>query len=98
MPSIMSEDKESLKSESITSKSRAYKLQFRHTNRFNMTSGKVQELVFWFKGDLKEATVRARQHCEVMNYTYIYCFPYIVDLEAREALKLKHEGSYEDEY
>ena len=88
-----------VKSERITTKDRAYRLQYRHLNRFSVGSGKVQEKVFWFKGNQKDAVARARKHCELMGYIYIYCYPFIVDLEAQESLKSQDiEGINEDEY
>lgn len=82
----------------ITSKDRAYKLQYRFQNRFTKATGRVQEKVFWFKGNLKEANIRSRKHCEVMDYMFIYCYPYIVDLDAQEELKLKDkDGSMMDQ-
>lgn len=81
----------------ITSRSRAYKLEFRHKNRLGLNSGRTQEKVFWYQGNLKDAVARIRLHCEKMNYTYIYCYPFIVDLDAQEEMKSKdingtHEG------
>lgn len=85
--------------ETLTSRRRAYKIQFRHKNRYTIPSGKVQEKVFWFAGNLKEATIEARKHCNVMDYAYICCFPYIVDLKAQEELKGRDvDGEFQDEY
>ena len=85
--------------EKVTVKDRAYRLQYRYKNRFGLGNGKVQEKVFWFKGDLKDAIIRVRKHCGVMDYTYIYCSPFIVDLDSQEELKSKDvDGSDEENY
>ncbi len=85
--------KEESKPEPITNKTRAYMLQFRHKNRFDKSSGKVKEKGFWHAGDLRSATARAREHAEKMDYTYVYCFPLIVDLEDQEFKKSTYEGN-----
>lgn len=83
----------------IQSKDRAYRLEFRHKNRYGISSGVIKEKVFWFQGNLKEAVQRIRIHCERMDYTYIRCSPFIVDLEAQEEMKDKDtEGAREEEY
>jgi hypothetical protein len=82
----------------LTRRDRAYKLQFRHKNRFNITSGQVKEKIFWFDGNRKEAIDRARRHCEAMDYTFLHCMVFIVDLDAQEALKAAHELSEDEEY
>ena len=43
-----------------------------------------QEKIFRFAGDLKAATERARKHCVLMGYVYIYTAPFVVDLDAQE--------------
>lgn len=73
----------------ITRRSRAFELQYRHKSRFGASQGGVRKFLFWFDGNLKEAVERARQHCIVMDYQFIYCTPAIVDLEAREESKKK---------
>lgn len=68
---------------------RVYKLQFRHLNRANYAGGPVKEFMFNFAGPLKDAVARAREHCQIMDYKYVYCCPAILDLESREELKTK---------
>lgn len=83
----------------ITTKDRAYLLEFQHKNRFKIPSGRAQQKVFWFKGNLKEAVARVREHCDIMDYKFIHCCPFIVDLEAQEKLKNSDlEGEHQDEY
>jgi len=41
---------------------------------------------FIFDGNLQDATMRARKHCEVMKYRYIFVRPMIVDLDYQEEL------------
>ncbi len=85
--------------ELVTRRDRAYRLQFRHKNRFQTPGGAVKEKVFWFDGNLKEAVARARVHCDLMDYVFVYCMPHIVDLEAQEKLKLGDEfNEHSDEY
>jgi hypothetical protein len=75
----------------ITKRSRAYILEYRHKNRFSGTAnGRTLKKVFWFDGQQKEAIIEARRHCEVMDYIFIYCEPFIVDLRAQESLKARN--------
>jgi hypothetical protein len=39
---------------------------------------------FRHRGDLYSAINRAKSHCAVMNYRFIFCFPFIVDLDIIE--------------
>ena len=48
---------------------------------------------FLFKGPLKDAIKRGRDHCVNMGYTCMFVRPFIVDLEHQEKLK---GDSYED--
>ncbi len=41
---------------------------------------------FIFDGNLQEATTRARKHCEIMKYRYVFVKPMIVDLDYQEEL------------
>lgn len=77
----------------ITIRDRAYILEFRHKNRFGLAQGRTKQKVFWFDGNLKEASSRVRIHCERMDYIFIYCSPFIVDLEAQEELKARDMNS-----
>lgn len=85
--------------ENVKVRDRAYRLEYRYKNRFQAPGGKVQSKVFWFKGNLKEAVNRVRLHCERMDYVYVFCHPYIVDLDAQEDMKNKDlDGEFQDEY
>lgn len=55
----------------------------------------LQNKVFRFDGDLKNAIVRGRQHCEKMGYVFIQVRPFIVDLEHQEE---KRFSSGEEEF
>lgn len=57
---------------------RTYEIYFRRGNR------KPEQKVFRMKGDLPEAIAEARRHCEVMNYRFCGCYPFIVDLKKQE--------------
>src|SRR5437667_12523366 len=82
----------------ITNRDRAYMLQYRFVNNFGIESGRVQEKVFWFPGNLKEAKNRARLHCTRMGAKFLYCCPFIIDLDAQEELKARNEDDYQGEY
>ena len=73
--------------EDPNAKQRSYLLVYRHTNRIGSAKGDPLNLMFWFRGDLANARIRARAHCENMHYRYINCRPFIVDLDEREALR-----------
>jgi hypothetical protein len=87
MSKVEEKVEEKIKEEAVTTRKRAYKLQYRYKNRFGSANGRVTEKVFWFDGNQKEAVQRARIHCHKMDYDYIFCFPYIVDLEVQERMK-----------
>src|SRR4051812_22030539 len=70
--------------EDVNIDKRAYLLIYRYVNRVGNAKGDPLNLMFWFKGDLSNARIRARQHCDIMHYRYINCRPFIVDLESRE--------------
>lgn len=55
----------------------------------------LQDKVFRFDGDLKNAIVRGRQHCDKMGYVFIQVRPFIVDLEHQEE---KRFASGEEEF
>jgi hypothetical protein len=44
---------------------------------------------FYHDGDLNSAISRARHHCQVMNYRYIFVKPLIVNIETEEDYILK---------
>lgn len=81
----------------ITRRSRSYLLQYRLNSYFGASQGRVREKMFWFDGNLKDAVERARLHCERMNYTFLYCHPFIVDLDAQEDLKARDSEYNEHE-
>lgn len=66
---------------------RAYRGVYRYTNRIGNGRGDPLQLVFWFAGELRDAKLRFRKHCDIMGYKYINCSVFIVDLEARETLR-----------
>lgn len=63
---------------------RIYRLYYRQGTE-------MKEKHFEFQGNLKEATERARKHCEVMGIRFIWVRPFIVHLEHQEEMKLKGE-------
>lgn len=66
---------------------RVYCLYYRAGNR------QPAEKHFRFKGDLKAASERARAHCQLMQYVYIYTVPFIVDLDHQEKVKSADPGA-----
>jgi|SRR6266850_338790 len=82
----------------ITSRDRAYLLQYRFVNKFGVEQGKVQEKAFWFQGDLGNAKNRARLFCERMGYRYVWCHAFIVDLDVVEEMKFRNEEEYQKQY
>ena len=98
MSKTQDEIKKEIPSRAITSRDRAYMLQYRFVNNFGIESGRVQEKVFWFSGILKDAKNRARLHCTRMGAKFLYCCPFIIDLDAQEELKARNEDDYQGEY
>ena len=49
---------------------------------------------FQFDGNLEQATIRARKHCEIMRYRYVFVRPMMVDLEYQESLYIA--GKYRE--
>jgi hypothetical protein len=47
-----------------------------------------------FDGNLQDATTRARKHCEMMKYRYVFVRPMIVDLDYQEELYIA--GKYRE--
>lgn len=47
---------------------------------------------FKLNGDLRAAVDRAKKHCEVMGYRYIFVRPLVCDLEAEEKQKTSSNG------
>jgi hypothetical protein len=86
----MAETQTEVKPLVVNTHMRAYKLKYRHRNRIGGgAQGDVKEKCFWFPGNQKEAIEEARRHCTTMEYTFIYCLPFIVDLKAQEDSKKK---------
>ncbi len=54
---------------------RVYRLTYRFGNQAPTSKQ------FRFKGNLEEATTRARKHCKTMGYVYIFTSPFVVDLD-----------------
>ena len=79
------------------SKERSYIMEYRYLNRVGQAKGTTEKRLFWFKGDLANARIRARQHCEKMNYRYITVSPFIVDLDAIEKSRGDSEGTEEND-
>jgi len=48
--------------------------------------------VFRHNGDMASAVLRARKHCEIMGYRYIFLRPFIIDIESEEDYKRSHGG------
>lgn len=69
---------------------RYYEMSFRYGNIPHLTK------VFPFPGGLRDATLRAQQHCLKMNYRHIWTRPFIVDLDAQEKLKDKYPDEFQD--
>ena len=55
---------------------------YRHGMNANLTKG------FFYKGSLFQAQERAKDHCKIMGYKYIFIRPMICNLEEEEAYKL----------
>lgn len=62
---------------------RLYIMYYRHGMNPQLSKG------FYLNGTMEEAMLRARRHCTVMGYRYIFTRPWICDLDAEEAYKLK---------
>jgi len=56
-------------------------LHFRHGMNPGLTKN------FFHEGDLESAQLRARKHCEIMGYRYIFVRPMVIDIEAEEEYK-----------
>lgn len=59
-----------------------YILFYRHGMNANLTKG------FYCEGGLHEAQKRAKKHCDIMNYRYIFLRTMVCDLDAEEEYKL----------
>lgn len=70
-------------------KERLYTLKYR-------SGGRVFDKNFPFKGNLKQAIDRAREHCRAMGIIFILVNPLVVDLEYQERVK-KERGYYDAE-
>lgn len=55
-----------------------YQLTYRQGNVPNLTKQ------FYFAGGLLEARARAETHCRLMGLGFVYCRPFITDLEVEE--------------
>ena len=55
-----------------------YSLHFRRGTR------KPEFIMFEFEGDLQGAIGRARHHCELMDFKFCGCFPFITNLDDLE--------------
>ena len=55
---------------------------YRHGMNANLTKG------FFYKGSLFQAQERAKDHCKIMGYKYIFIRPMICNLEEEETYKL----------
>jgi len=60
-----------------------------YTLEYKVGSSRCEKM-FWFEGIKREAELRARLHCQRMNFTFIHVFPAIVDLEHQEMLKSRN--------
>ena len=63
--------------------SNLYVMYYRHGMNANLTKG------FYCSGDIAVAIQKARDHCKIMGYRYIFVRPLIVDIEAEESYKLR---------
>lgn len=60
--------------------------------------GQVKEKNFPFKGELKDAIQRGRDHCKVMgNIRFVIVRPLVVDLDYQEEIKKETGKSPDDE-
>jgi hypothetical protein len=59
-----------------------YTLFFRYNTNF------LQNKNFRFNGTLRQATERARRHCEIMGYKFHFVQPLISDFDREEKYKL----------
>ena len=57
-------------------------LYYRHGMNATLSKG------FYFNGTMVDAIRRARKHCEIMNYHYIWVRPMVCDFDSEEYLKL----------
>jgi hypothetical protein len=46
--------------------------------------GAVHHKNFVYDGDLVSAIARAKQYCQTMRYRFIFCSPFLTDLEKNE--------------
>ncbi len=65
---------------------RSYVLHFRAGNRPPL------QKTFLFQGSLAEAIERSKSHCLKMNYRFCGCYPFFVDLDLQEQLKIDELG------
>lgn len=56
---------------------------------------KPRSKYFRFSGDMKAAKEHAQRHCIDMNYTFIWCNPFVVDLD--EQVESRRKGEFQDE-
>lgn len=66
-----------------TSEPQLYVLFYRHGVNPGCQKG------FKHNGDLRSAVERAKKHCEIMNYRYVFVRPMICDLVAEEKQKME---------
>lgn len=59
-----------------------YILFYRVGNQPNCQKG------FRFAGNIYEANIRAKKHCELMNYRFIFVRPFFNDFDADEKAKI----------
>lgn len=61
-------------------------MYYRHGMNANLTKG------FYHEGDVESAVKRARRHCEIMGYKYIFVRPMVCNIKADEEYKLGGGG------
>jgi len=61
--------------------SNLWTLHYRHGMNAGLTKN------FHHEGDFESAQLRARKHCEVMGYRYIFLRPMVIDIESEEEYK-----------
>lgn len=65
---------------------RCYILHYRVGNRA------PESKVFLLDGDIADAIERTKKHCELMEFKFCGCYPFIVDLDKEEREYFKRNG------
>ena len=77
--------------DSAKERERIFVLHFKHQNQ-------IKQKNFNFRGPLKEAIERGKDHCNKMGYRFVLVRPFVVDLTHQEDLKFSDPERFEEGY